>query len=62
MIVGALYSAVKNILRRYLTRCKERIPGVFPAFLATPPAGNQSLLPVHSSGSFFIRSELHELS
>lgn len=32
LIVEGLYSAVKNILRRSLTRCKERISRVFPAF------------------------------
>jgi hypothetical protein len=62
LIVGALYSAVKNILRRPLTRCKERISRVFPAFLAAMPVRNRSRLPMHSSGSFFIRPELHWLS
>jgi len=32
LIVGALYSAVKNILRRSLTRCKDRISRVFTPF------------------------------
>lgn len=62
LIVGGLYSAVKNILRRSLTRCKERISRVFPAFLAALPARNRSRLPMHSSGSFFIQSESHEPS
>jgi hypothetical protein len=55
LIVEALYSAVKNILRRPLTRCKERISRVFPAFLAAPAGGARSPLPLCSSGSFFIR-------
>ncbi|TAM29736.1 MAG: hypothetical protein EPN59_12420 [Paraburkholderia sp.] len=32
LIVEALYSAVKNILRRCMTRCKENIARVFTAF------------------------------
>jgi hypothetical protein len=33
LIVGALYSSVKKILRRFPGRCKHPISRVFPAFL-----------------------------
>ncbi|MBN3855931.1 MULTISPECIES: hypothetical protein [unclassified Paraburkholderia] len=54
LIVEALYSGVKNILRRARTRCKDRISRVFPAFLAAIAAAARNTLPQHASGSFFV--------
>jgi hypothetical protein len=42
LIVGALYSSVKKILRRPFLRCKEPISRVFPAFLMCGGASGAS--------------------
>jgi hypothetical protein len=54
LIVEALYSGVKNILRRSDARCKDRISRVFPAFLAAFAAAKRSGLPIRASRSLFV--------
>jgi hypothetical protein len=58
LIVEALYSAVKNILRPCRTRCKDRISRVFPAFLACCVAMLRVMLP-NCSCPLFMVHRLH---
>jgi hypothetical protein len=65
LIVEALYSGVKNILRRSRTRCKDRISRVFPAFLRPLLLRVAVALWVGASGSFFVPTRtkgLHDAS
>ncbi|WP_321783376.1 hypothetical protein [Paraburkholderia sp. J94] len=58
LIVEALYSAVKNILRPCQTRCKEHISRVFPAFLECCAAMLRAML-MKCSCPLFMVHRLH---